>query len=130
MMWYEIPGFPGYRLNHLEEVMSTKGLEPLIMKTWDVNGTQWVMLRKDGEYVHCRIESLMARTFPSKEDVPKPHHEAVRDKCDNGHRFTASNTLARKSRGRTIRQCRSCRNLAMRRYRININAREPRPPTE
>lgn len=65
MMWYEIPGFSGYRINLRAEVMSLKQSEPRIMKPWpDDKGLHWaIQLRRNGEYVSTTVHALMARTF-------------------------------------------------------------------
>jgi hypothetical protein len=77
MIWYEIPGFPGYRINQMAEVMSLKGAEPRIMKTFPTSKGHHrrVALRVDGKYVNISVHLLMARTFmgPAPEGLQVCH---------------------------------------------------------
>jgi hypothetical protein len=66
MMWYEIPEFPGYRINHRAEVMSLKGASGPRILTPQLNrhtGYMQVTLRQNGKTVCAKIHILMARTF-------------------------------------------------------------------
>jgi hypothetical protein len=73
MVWYEIPGFPGYRINHHREVLSLKQDEPRVMKTWIEGDYHRVMLRRNGEYVNCKIAYLMLITFVG----PRPEGQEI-----------------------------------------------------
>lgn len=75
MMWYEIPGFPGYRINHQCEVLSMKQGDPKVMKSWVADGYRRIMLRRDGQYVNCKIAVLMLTTFvePRPEGMEACH---------------------------------------------------------
>jgi hypothetical protein len=115
-MWYEIPGWPGYRINHRREVMSLHGESPQILKPGDS-----VRLHRDGKYTKCQVIDLMKLagiSIPLPELQVAPHHEAARDRCDQGHEFTPENTMHRKGRnGNTIRKCKRCHADAMARWR-------------
>ena len=64
-MWYEIPDFPGYRMNHLAEVMSLLGEEPQIKQAHicKKSGYWRITLRQDGKDVNCQLHQLVARVF-------------------------------------------------------------------
>jgi hypothetical protein len=82
MMWYEIPGFADYRINHRGEVMSLKqGVR--IMKTQLNDGYPVVSLRQNGRYVHCKVHILMARTFlgPCPEGLQVLHKDGDSLNC-------------------------------------------------
>lgn len=120
MMWYEIPGLSGYRINHRREVLSLKGEEPQVMKTRRTPHGDTVMLRRDGKYVNCQVHDLMVA---AGLQLPKPivprsiHPEAARQCCDQGHEFTPENTMRRVCRGRVIRKCKHCHRDAVARCR-------------
>jgi hypothetical protein len=112
-MWYEIPGIPGYRVNLRREVLSLKGEEPRILK----RGSR-VKLRINGQYVTYPVTELMQRAGIAGVLQVQTHHEAARDRCDQGHEFTPENTMRRKGRnGNPIRKCRECHRLAVARWR-------------
>ncbi len=85
MIWYEIPGFQGYRINLQAEVMSTKFNEPRIMKVWpDDKNMHWrLMLRRNGQYVTVGVHVLMALVFlgPCPEGMQVCHNNG--DGFDN-----------------------------------------------
>jgi hypothetical protein len=127
-MWYEIPTFSGYRIDHLGEVLSLKGAEPRVMKTWVADGHRRVMLRQNGRYVNCKISDLLslANLHYDQEPVEKAQHvpyEAARDCCDQGHEFTPENTMRRKGRHGDIRKCKRCHRDSVARWRAK-KARE------
>lgn len=73
MMWYEIPDFSGYRINHQCEILSMRQGDPKIMKPWVADGYRRIILRRNGKYVNCKIAALMLTTFVS----PRPEGQEV-----------------------------------------------------
>lgn len=120
MMWYEITGWPGYRINHRREVLSLKGEHPRTLKPGRA-----VTLRKDGRYVRVSVEELMRLAGLSAPLPPlQIHHEAARDCCDQGHLFTPENTMRRKGKHGDIRKCRRCHRDAVARWRAKKKLRD------
>lgn len=120
MMWYEIPGIPGYRINHRRDVMSLQGEWPIVLVSRDK-----IRLIKDGHYVTYRTQALwdlVSAGIPLQVSV---HHETAREACDRGHEFTPENTMRRKTKNGDVRKCRRCHNDAVNRYRAKRRA-EPR----
>lgn len=78
-MWYEIPDFPGYRINVQAEVLSLLGEEPEIKKPHIDKGTGYwrVTLRRNGKDVNYPVHQLMARVFlgPCPEGLQVCHGE-------------------------------------------------------
>jgi hypothetical protein len=63
MIWYEIPGWPGYRISHTADILSLKRNEPRLLQP-SVRGEYLrVNLTKDGQLTMVRVHVLMARTF-------------------------------------------------------------------
>lgn len=126
MMWYGISKFPGYRINHLGEVMSLKQEEPRIMKTWESGHHRYVVLRQNDRSVSCKISDLLVLAdlhMPEKPVEKSHHYEAARSCCDKGHKFTPENTMKRKCRGRIVRKCKRCHRDSVTRWRAK-KARE------
>lgn len=121
MFWYEIRTVPGYRISHIGEVLSLKGDEPRVMKIWNNR----VTLRQDGRSVTYSIPQLMALADISVPPPEHPHPEAMRKTCDQGHEFTAANTMRRGGKNGDIRKCKRCHRDAVARWR----AKKARPPT-
>lgn len=124
MIWYET-GVAGYRINHRGEVLSVKGEDPMILKPRRCASGPTVTLRQDGRYVTYRVYDLMALAglqVPHAAIEVRLHPEAARTHCDQGHLFTAENTMRRKGARGDIRKCRQCHNLAMARYRAKKKA--------
>lgn len=118
MMWYRIPGWPGYRINHRREVLSLQDPDEPVILAGD-----HVTLCRDGKPTVQRVSDLMARAgLQVWHSEPPAHPESSRDACDQGHAFTPENTMRRASPNGDIRKCRACHNKAMRRYRARKRA--------
>jgi HNH endonuclease len=63
MMWYDIPEFPGYKINHRSEIMSLKQGVRIMKQTIDTKGYYVVGLRQNGKTKVIAVHLLMARTF-------------------------------------------------------------------
>ncbi len=74
MIWVDIPDFPGYRINLNSEILSLRYASgPMVLKPWIGTTGYWqVRLRRDGEYVNCKVHALMAKTFLGS---PQPGQE-------------------------------------------------------
>lgn len=83
-VWYEIPDFPGYRINQHAEVLSLKQSQPRLMK-FSINskGYYQTAFRRDGKYVNVKLHVLMARTFlgPCPEGMEVCHNTPDRLNC-------------------------------------------------
>jgi hypothetical protein len=115
MIWYEIPGLPGYRINYHAEVLSMKGAEPRVLKPYR---RHWVRLCHNGCYLTLTTGELLDRAGLHVPSAPS----GGRDSCAQGHLFTPQNTMRRINRGRVIRKCRRCHAEAMARYRAKKKA--------
>jgi hypothetical protein len=115
MIWYEIPGLPGYRINYHAEVLSLKGVEPRVLKPYR---RDQVRLCHHGRYLIVTTRELLDRAQLHIPAAPS----GGRDRCAQGHLFTPQNTMRRVNRGRVTRKCRRCHAEAMARYRARKRA--------
>lgn len=110
-MWYEIPGVKGFRINYRGEILDLQGEDP------EVREAKPTVRLHERTYRTQELMKLVGLRTPLPA-LQITHHEAVRDRCDQGHEFTPQNTMRRKGRnGNEIRKCKRCHADTVKRWR-------------
>jgi hypothetical protein len=121
MIWMPIPGFPGHKASPDGQILelNAEGYQML----WPVFDPRSGELQVEVNESRVSVPYLVALAYHRNYVAPpRRHHEAIRDRCDQGHLFTPQNTMRRTSRGRKIRKCKTCHRLAVARYRARRRA--------
>ena len=100
-----------------ENCSGTRQVHHLVLLAFGVERRAGMECRHlDGNAANNRLENLAWGTsLENKRDLIRhgTHHYARRSHCNNGHEFTAENTLPRPDGGR---RCKDCKNARERRY--------------